>query len=126
MGSGCIPILLSSYYIDKMQSYCGGKVLKKFQEPDEFETQIGQMLLDLETNSDLKDLKGLSILGAREVDANDKKAIILFVPPPLLKSFQKFHPKLVRELEKKLSGKHVTLIAQRKILQKEKTGQKRK
>merc|ERR1712098_774812 len=60
------------------------------------------------------------------MDINDKKAVALFVPVPMLKAFQKFQPKLVRELEKKLSGKHVCLIAQRRILPKEKKGQKRK
>ena len=43
----------------------------------------------------------------------------------MLKAFQKFQTKLVRELEKKLGGKHVALIAQRRILPKEKKGQKR-
>merc|ERR1719369_678221 len=56
------------------------------------------------------------------MDINDKKAVTLFVPVPMLKAFQKFQPKLVRELEKKLSGKHVCLIAQRRILPKEKKG----
>merc|ERR1711970_971114 len=37
------------------------------------------------------------------MDINDKKAVALFVPVPMLKAFQKFQPKLVRELEKKLS-----------------------
>merc|ERR1712098_943514 len=59
------------------------------------------------------------------MDINDKKAVALFVPVPMLKAFQKFQPKLVRELEKKLSGKHVCLIAQRRILPKEKKGQRR-
>ena len=30
----------------------------------------------------------------------------------MLKAFQKFQPKLVRELEKKLDGKHVVLIGE--------------
>merc|ERR1711982_71767 len=42
----------------------------------------------------------------------------MFVPCPLLKSFQKVQPRLVRELEKKFSGKHVVVIAQRRILPK--------
>merc|ERR1719154_572589 len=81
----------------KMQSYCGGKLLKKFAEPTEFEIQIGNTIHDLEVNSDLKDLRGLSIVAANEVDVG----------------------------EKKWAGKHVVLIAQRRILPKEKKGQKR-
>lgn len=45
-----------------------------------------------------------------------RKAIIIFVPVPQLKSFQKIQVRLVRELEKKFSGKHVVFIAQVKHL----------
>merc|ERR1711970_729491 len=110
----------------KMTSYCGGKLLKKHSTPDEFEMQIGHTIQDLETNSDLKDLRGLSIVAAKEIDVGDKKCIVLFVPVPMLKAFQKFQQKLVGELEKKLSGKHVVIIAQRRILPKEKKGQKQR
>merc|ERR1712243_293635 len=84
-----------------------GKLLKKHAEPTEFETKIGNVIHDLEANSDLKDLRGLSIVAATEIDVGDKKCIVLFVAVPLLKAFQKFQQKLVRELEKKLSGNHV-------------------
>merc|ERR1712008_28066 len=47
-----------------------------------------------------------------------KKAIVIFVPVPQLKQFQKIQTRLVRELEKKFSGKHVVFIAQRRILPK--------
>jgi small subunit ribosomal protein S7e len=47
-----------------------------------------------------------------------KKAIVIFVPVPQLKAFQKIQTRLVRELEKKFSGKHVVFIAQRRILPK--------
>merc|ERR1712012_1420022 len=50
--------------------------------------------------------------------AGGKKAIVIFVPVPQLKAFQKIQVRLVRELEKKFSGKHVVFIAQRKILAK--------
>jgi small subunit ribosomal protein S7e len=90
------------------------------QRPTELETQVAQTLLDLETSTDLKaQLRELHITGAREVDiSGGKKAIIIFVPVPQLKSFQKIQSRLVRELEKKFSGKHFVIIAQRKILPK--------
>merc|ERR1712029_1270275 len=47
-----------------------------------------------------------------------KKAIVIFVPVPQLNAFQKIQTRLVRELEKKFSGKHVVFIAQRRILPK--------
>merc|ERR1712187_195243 len=87
---------------------------------NECEQSISQALLDLEINSDLKaQLRELHITAAKEVDcAGGKKAIVIFVPVPQLKSFQKIQTRLVRELEKKLSGKHVVFIARRRILPK--------
>ncbi|KAB7502427.1 40S ribosomal protein S7 [Armadillidium nasatum] len=46
------------------------------------------------------------------------QCIAIFVPVPLLRSFQRVQQRLVRELEKKFSGKHVVVIAQRRILPK--------
>ena len=53
------------------------------------------------------------VLGFQEIDVGgSRKAIIIFVPVPQLKSFQKIQVRLVRELEKKFSGKHVVFVAQ--------------
>jgi hypothetical protein len=42
----------------------------------------------------------------REVDvSSNRKAVIVHVPYRLRKAFQKIHARLVRELEKKFSGK---------------------
>jgi len=92
-------------------------------EPTEVEDQVGQALFELEQNSaELKaDLKDLSILSAKEVDvqvSTGKKAVVVFVPYRQLKAYHKIQSKLVRELEKKFSGKHVIIVAQRKILRK--------
>lgn len=70
------------------------------------------------TSPELKaSLRDLYITAAKEVDCgNGKKAIVLYVPFKLRKSFNKVQIRLVRELEKKFSGRHVLLIAQRNIL----------
>ena len=87
-------------------------------EPDEFEASVAQELLNLEaTSTELKGaLRDLYITAAKEVDCSGRKAIILYVPYKLLKSFNKIQVKLVRELEKKFSGKTVIILAQRTIL----------
>ena len=81
---------------------------EKGQEPDEFEESVAQALFDLEsTNSELKsELRDLFINSAKEVDVSgNRKAVIIHVPYRLRKAFQKIHARLVRELEKKFSGK---------------------
>jgi len=80
---------------------------------------VAQELLNLEmTSPDLKaSLRDLYITAAKEVDCGGgRKAILLYVPYKLRKSFNKVHQRLVRELEKKFSGRHVLIIAQRTIL----------
>ena len=84
-----------------------------------FEANFAQELLNLEmTSTELKaSLRDLFITAAKEVDVGGgRKAIILYVPYKLLKSFNKIHQRLVRELEKKFSGRHVLIVAQRTIL----------
>lgn len=95
---------------------------EKGAEPDEFEESVAQALFDLEaTNQELKgDLRDLYITSAQEVDVSaSRKAIIIHVPYRLLKAFHKVQQRLVRELEKKFSGKDVVLVATRRILPKQ-------
>ncbi|GAX76943.1 hypothetical protein CEUSTIGMA_g4390.t1 [Chlamydomonas eustigma] len=101
-------------------------VKERGAEPDEFEESVAQALFDLEaTNQELKaDLRDLYITSAREIDIHGttRKAIIVHVPYRLLKAFHKIQQRLVRELEKKFSGKDVVLIANRRILPPSSTG----
>ena len=86
----------------------------------EFEENVAQQLLNLEVSAaedSWGDLSDLKITAAKEVDVTGgKKAIIITVPFRLLRSYHKHQQRLVRELEKKFSGKHVVIIGQRTIL----------
>src|ERR1700712_4588928 len=94
------------------------------EQPSELEEQVAKALVELEiTSKDLAvDLRDLFITSAKEVDIEGgKKAIIIFVPYKLYRRFQRIQPRLIRELEKKFSGRHVVAIAQRTILPKSHT-----
>ncbi|KIW15253.1 40S ribosomal protein S7 [Exophiala spinifera] len=89
------------------------------QHPSELETSIATALYELETNiPDLKSsLRPLQFTSARELEVgHGKRAIVVFVPVPLLAGFHKIQQRLTRELEKKFSDRHVLFIASRRIL----------
>lgn len=92
------------------------------QTPTDVETKVATELFNLEMAAgELKaQLRDLYITGAEEVSVGPssagKKAIIIYVPFKLLKQFHAIQVRLVRELEKKFSGSHVVILAQRRIL----------
>jgi len=89
------------------------------QSPSELETSIATALYELETNiPDRKaSLRPLQFVSARELEVgHGKRAIVVFVPVPLLAGFHKVQQRLTRELEKKFSDRHVLFIASRRIL----------
>merc|ERR1712137_1080216 len=97
--------------------------LRKIQKdnPDALEISVAQALGDLQMNlNEIRDdLAPLTIMSAREIDVTtNKKAIIIMVPFIQLAQFRKIQPKLVREFEKKFSGRHVVFVANRRILKK--------
>uniref|UniRef100_A0A915KN95 40S ribosomal protein S7 n=1 Tax=Romanomermis culicivorax TaxID=13658 RepID=A0A915KN95_ROMCU len=84
-------------------------------------------LVELEGNADVKPvLKELYFVGAKEIEVSGRRVIIILVPVPQLKLYQKVQQRLVRELEKKFSGKHVVFVAKRRILPKPKRGKNRR
>jgi len=95
---------------------------EKGAEPTAFEIVVAQHIFDLESNANAElkaQLKALHISAAKEVDVGDgKKAVVVFVPFRLVKDFHRVQERVVSELEKKLSGRHVVVLGQRRILAK--------
>lgn len=105
----------------KLNMFLARKIAKPEGVPTtDLERTVAQALYDLETVPDLKrELRPLQFVGVRELDVGrGKKAIIIFVPPPSLKLYHKIQSRLVRELEKKFSDRHVVFVAQRRIIPK--------
>merc|ERR1712007_332731 len=66
-----------------------------------------------------QDLRDISISSAKELAVNtNQKAVIVHFPFRVWKSVQKIQGRLIRELEKKFSKKHLVFIANRTILDK--------
>lgn len=102
---------------------------KEGEKVSELETQVAQALFDLEAGSaELKnELKDLQIASAREIElkGDKKSAIVIFVPYNQRVQFRRIQSRLVRELEKKFSGKPVVLIIQRRIIRKPPRGSRK-
>ena len=99
------------------------------QEPTELEDDVAKALFELQEQAEAEMkvyLRDLAFSSAREVEVTtNKKAIIIMVPYRLLPKYHKrlltnacLQTRLVRELEKKFSGRIVVIIAQRRILRK--------
>mmetsp|Transcript_44083 Transcript_44083/g.88975 ORF Transcript_44083/g.88975 Transcript_44083/m.88975 type:complete len:194 (+) Transcript_44083:77-658(+) len=97
------------------------KIIKdKGAAPTELEEDVAKALFDIEVSpsSDIKaDLKDVCISGAKELDVGKTgKAVVIHFPYKVWKSVRKIQGRLIRELEKKFSKKHVTFVANRTIL----------
>ena len=98
-GSGCVGVIRKDFLLFYLPAY---------NDP------IALLVSRLQSQ-----LRELHVTAAKEVDVGGgKKAIVIFVPVPQLKAYQKIQTRLIRELEKKFSGRHVVFIAQRRILPK--------
>jgi small subunit ribosomal protein S7e len=69
------------------------------------------------SNEALKGLKKLTFFSASEVELDGgRKAIVIFVPVPLLSEYRKLQKTLVEELEKKFGGSTVLVVAKRTMV----------
>jgi len=93
-----------------------GKKLTDFEE--KVATEIHNFI-NSQANEDVKgQLDEIWFTGALPVKSKDsgKDSILLFLPYKLLSKYRPVQVRLVRELEKKFSGQHVVVIAQRTVL----------
>merc|ERR1711990_344118 len=124
---GARPRARAAFHDSRGGMFAHKKIIKeKGAEAEPFEIDVAQAFCDLEANSnDLKaELRELYIVSAKEVQCAGRKAAVIFVPFKLLKVVHKIQSRLVRELEKKFSGKHVVIIGQRRIMRKPSAGQR--
>ncbi|KAG8063746.1 hypothetical protein GUJ93_ZPchr0003g17711 [Zizania palustris] len=125
-GASTLTLLLA-LRASEGKMYTARKKIQKDKglEPSEFEDSVAQAFFDLENgNQELKsELKDLYINNAVQMDvAANRKVVVIHVPYRLRKAFKKIHVRLVRELEKKFSGKDVVIVATRRIVRPPKKG----
>merc|ERR1719389_924510 len=106
-----------------MSAQTAKKIVKeKGAVPNELENEIAKALLDLEVSntSEIKnELREIVISGAKEFEVKQgRKVAVVFVPYRAWKSVSKIQGRLIRELEKKFSKRHVVFTANRTILNK--------
>jgi small subunit ribosomal protein S7e len=99
------------------------KIVKRGGEsPSEVDLEVAKALFDIEVspNCDFKaELKEVVISGAEELDVKaGKKAVIVHFPYKSWRVVSKIHGKLLREVEKKMSKRHIILTADRTMINK--------
>merc|ERR1712226_866836 len=95
---------------------------KNNQRASDIENNVAQTLLEIQNGADAatkEQLMQLHVVAVKEIDVGGRNALILMVPAQQVVGWQKVQTKIVRELEKKFSGKHVLVIGARKVMAKE-------
>merc|ERR1712008_602575 len=100
------------------------KIVKdKGAAPTELEEEVAKALFDIEVSptSDIKaELREVYISSAKEIEVGKTgKAVVVFFPFRVWRNVRKIQGRLVRELEKKLAKRHVVLVANRTVLDKD-------
>merc|ERR1712154_98397 len=95
---------------------------KNNQRASDIENNVAQTLLEIQNGADAatkEQLMQLHVVAVKEIDVGGRNALILMVPAPQVIGWQKIQVKIVRELEKKFSGKHVLVVGARKVMAQE-------
>merc|ERR1712156_102809 len=95
---------------------------KNNQRASDIENNVAQTLLEIQNGADAatkEQLMQLHVVAVKEIDVGGRNALILMVPAQQVVGWQKVQTKIVRELEKKFSGKHVLVIGAQKVMAKE-------
>merc|ERR1712129_664804 len=79
----------------------------------------GAQYMEVAPQSDIKaDLRDLYISGAQEMEVKNRSAVVVSFPFRVWKNVKKIQGRLIREMEKKFSKKHVVFTATRTVLDK--------
>lgn len=95
------------------------KIVKKDGAPSELEVKVANELVNLEANQQVgATVKTLVFSAAKEIELDGgKKAVLIFVPVPVVAEFRKVQKTVVEELEKKFGGgAQVLVIANRTMV----------
>mmetsp|Transcript_99298 Transcript_99298/g.248987 ORF Transcript_99298/g.248987 Transcript_99298/m.248987 type:complete len:193 (+) Transcript_99298:81-659(+) len=96
-------------------------VKEKGAAPTDLEEEVAKALFDIEVSpsSDIKgDLRDVYMSSAQELEVKNRVALVVHFPFRVWKTVRKIQGRLIRELEKKFSKKHVVFVANRTILDK--------
>uniref|UniRef100_A0A7S1AY43 40S ribosomal protein S7 n=1 Tax=Noctiluca scintillans TaxID=2966 RepID=A0A7S1AY43_NOCSC len=104
-------------------NFASKKIVKeKGAALNEAEEQVAKALIEIETspsNEIKSEVKDVVISSAKEIDGvKGQRVIIVHVPYRSWRTVVKIQSRLVRELEKKFTKKHIVLVANRTILDK--------
>jgi small subunit ribosomal protein S7e len=81
------------------------------------EKAISKAWVELESTKDFGALKTLRFVAAKEIDVTSgNQCLVIFYPFRQTAAFKGVQQRLIHELEKKFSGKHIVFVAQRTIL----------
>uniref|UniRef100_A0A8C6A696 40S ribosomal protein S7 n=1 Tax=Marmota marmota marmota TaxID=9994 RepID=A0A8C6A696_MARMA len=86
------------------------KIMKPIAQKPNGQQELLKLEINLDFKAQLWEFNSTTVKGTEF--GGGQKAIIIFVPVPQLKSSHNIKVRLVHELEKKFSGKHMVSIAQ--------------